>query len=115
VRPVGAQNRTVEGILGALAGRSHGVVTRAELMHAGVTKDEIEHRLAIGSLIRIHPGVFRVGHQAPSVLARYMAAVKACGDGSLLSGRAAAHLLGLLKRPLHCPKFSPALSVASEE
>jgi very-short-patch-repair endonuclease len=73
-------------------------------MHAGVTKDEIEHRLAMGSLIRIHPGVFRVGHQAPSVLARYMAAVKACGDGSLLSGRAAAHLLGLLKRPPSLPE-----------
>jgi very-short-patch-repair endonuclease len=73
-------------------------------MDAGVTKDEIEHRLAIGSLIRLHPGVFRVGHQAPSVLARYMAAVKACGEGSLLSGRAAAHLLGLLKRPPSLPE-----------
>jgi predicted transcriptional regulator of viral defense system len=106
---VTARDRTVEGILSALAGRSHGVVTRAELLHAGVTKNEIEHRLAIGSLIRMHPGVFRVGHQAPSVLARYMAAVKACADEALLACRAAAHLLGLLKDPpslpeVHCPK-----------
>jgi hypothetical protein len=31
------------------------------------------------------------------VEAHYLAAVKACGAGALLSGRAAAHLLGLLK------------------
>jgi very-short-patch-repair endonuclease len=33
-----------------------------------------------------------------------MAAVKACGDGSLLAGRAAAHLLGLLRRPPSLPE-----------
>ncbi len=104
MRPVAAEDRTVEGILSALAGRSHGVVTRAELLRAGVTKCEIEHRLAIGSLIRVYRAVFRVGHQAPSVLAGYMAAVKACGDGSLLSARAAAHLLGLMKRPPSLPE-----------
>jgi hypothetical protein len=29
----------------------------------------------------------RVGHRAPSLEARYMAVVRACGDGALLSGR----------------------------
>jgi len=43
------------------------------------------------------PVVYRVGHRAPSVEARYIAAVLACGEGALLSGRAAGHLLGLLK------------------
>jgi hypothetical protein len=33
-----------------------------------------------------------------------MAAVKACGDGSLLAGKAAAHLLRLLKRPPSLPE-----------
>jgi very-short-patch-repair endonuclease len=33
-----------------------------------------------------------------------MAAVKACGSGSLLASRAAAHLLGLLKRPPSLPE-----------
>ena len=33
-----------------------------------------------------------------------MAAVKACGEGSLLAGRAAAHLFGLLKRPPALPE-----------
>lgn len=50
-----------------------------------------------GALIREYRGVYRVGHRAPSVEATYLAAVKACGDGSLLCGLAAAHLHGLIK------------------
>jgi very-short-patch-repair endonuclease len=45
-----------------------------------------------------HPGVYRVGHRAASVGADYMAAVKACGEGALISGRAGAYLHGLLGR-----------------
>src|SRR5688500_10762535 len=86
-----------ERIIGRLASRSHGIVTRRELLDAGVTPAEIERRLGSGALLREHPGVYRVGHRAPSVEARYLAAVWACGKGALLSGRAAAHLLGLLK------------------
>jgi hypothetical protein len=94
---VATQSRTVERTLREIAGRSHGVVTRAELRAAGVTRHEIEHRLRRGALIRVHRGVFRVGHTAPSLEAHYLAAVKACGDGSLLAGRAAGHLYGLFK------------------
>jgi very-short-patch-repair endonuclease len=72
-------------------------VTRAELQRAGLTPTEIKSRTRSGGLIPIHRGVFRVGHRAPSLEAHYMAAVKACGAGSLLAGRAAAHLFGLLK------------------
>jgi hypothetical protein len=78
-----------------IAWRTHGVVTRVVLLAAGVTSRQIEVRLARGSLIRVHPGVYRVGHAAPSVEAKYMAAVLACGDGALLMGAAAAHLYGL--------------------
>ena len=82
-----------------LAARSHGVVTRAQLLAAGITRAEIKRRLRTGALLREHPGVYRVGHRAPSVEARYLAAVWACGDGAVLSGRAAAHLWGLIKGP----------------
>jgi hypothetical protein len=41
--------------------------------------------------------VYRVGHRAPSVEARYMAAVKACGKEAVLSGLAAAHLFGFVR------------------
>lgn len=73
------------------------MVTRAQLLGAGVTLKEIRHRLGRGALLSQHPGVYRVGHRAPSVEATYLAAVWACGEGALLSGRAAAFLLGLIK------------------
>jgi hypothetical protein len=95
--PVAPKVSTVEAVLAELARRSHGVVTRAQLLRAGITGDEITHRLSLGALLREHRGVYRVGHRAPSVEARYLAAVWACGDGAVLSGRAAAHLWGILK------------------
>ena len=79
-------------------------MTRGELLGAGVTEAEIKSRLRHGGLIPTHRGVFRVGHAAPSLEARYVAAVKACGDRSLLAGRAAAHLLGILKRSPSSPE-----------
>jgi hypothetical protein len=65
-------------------------------LDAGVTEAEIRTRMRQGTLIRVHRGVYRVGHRAPSVEARYLAAVWACGEGALLCGLAAAYLLGLL-------------------
>ena len=73
------------------------MVTRAELVHIGITSEEIKQRLRRGTLLRVHRGVYRVGHRAPSVEARYLAAVRACGDRAVLSGRAAGYLLGVLK------------------
>jgi hypothetical protein len=67
------------------------------LLAAGISDDEIRTRLARGSLIRVHRGVYRVGHAAPSVEATYIAAVFACGTGALLMDAAAAHLYGLTK------------------
>ena len=80
-----------------MAARTHGVVTRKELLHAGVTPGEIKQRLGTGALIREYRGVFRVGHRAPSLEAEYLAAVRACGEGALLCGRAAAFLYGILR------------------
>jgi hypothetical protein len=63
-----------------------------------LTSDEIQHRLEIGLLIPQYRGVYRVGHRAPSFESSYMAAVKACGEGALISGMAAAYLFALIKR-----------------
>jgi very-short-patch-repair endonuclease len=82
------------------------VVTREELLRAGISDDEIKQRLQSGLLLREHRGVYRVGHRAPSMEARYLAAVRACGDGALLSGRAAAHLLGVLKGAAPAPEVT---------
>lgn len=82
----------MDHVLAALAASQHGVVARAEMVAAGVTADEIKGRIAHGSLIRVHRSVYRVGHSAPSLQATLIAAVLACGEGSVLCGRAAAHL-----------------------
>jgi very-short-patch-repair endonuclease len=93
---MGGLGRTVDEELARIASTAHGVVTASQLLSAGVTRREIEVRLRKGVLIRVHRGVYRVGHLAPSE-ATYLAAVLAAGEGALLCGRAAAHLLGLVK------------------
>jgi hypothetical protein len=103
---MGGQDRTVEQRIARLAGRAHGTVARSELVGARVTERQIDGRLAKGSLIVEFPGVYRVGHGAPSAEARYMAAVKACGPGAVLSGLAAAHLLQLIKRAPSLPQVT---------
>jgi very-short-patch-repair endonuclease len=57
-----------------------------------------------GGLIRVHRGVYRVGHRAPSIEATYLAAVLAAGEGALLSNRATAHLFALTKGTAPTPE-----------
>lgn len=85
-----------------IAGRTFGVATRAELVEAGLTLDEIRHRLRTGALIRVHRGVYRVGHAAPDTNASYLAAVYACGAAAVLGGGAAGWRYGLLKGTAPC-------------
>lgn len=80
-----------------IATGAHGIVTRVEALDAGVTRSELRRRLQSGILLCEHPGVYRLGHRAPSVEARYLAAVKACGTEALLADLAAAFLFGLIK------------------
>jgi predicted transcriptional regulator of viral defense system len=87
----------VEQELARRATRAHGIVDWWELRDAGVTAGEIKWRVQKGALIREFPGVYRVGHRAPSVESHYLAAVRACGNGAVLCGLAAAYLWGLIK------------------
>jgi hypothetical protein len=75
----------------------HGVVTRTQLLAAGLTPMEIKLRVRKRALLRVHRGVYRVGHRARSTEATYLAAVFAAGEGAVLSGRAAAYLWGIFK------------------
>jgi very-short-patch-repair endonuclease len=94
MRPRG---RTIEAIAGRIAAAQHGVVTRAQLLAAGISEAAIQRAVRRGVLVPVYRGVYRVGHRAPSIEASYLAAVLACGEGALLSGRAAGYLLGLVK------------------
>lgn len=96
---MGDKSRTVEQHLAEAATRAKGLVTRRELLAAGLTRDEIHKRVAKGLLIREHRGVYRVGHKAPSIATTYLAAVRACGDEAWLYGRPAAHYYRLLRTP----------------
>src|SRR3954468_13148504 len=100
------QVRTVERELARIARAQHGVATRTELLRAGLSATEIDRRVSKGALIPQHRGVYRVGHCAPSLEARYLAAVLACGERALLSGRAAGHLYGLLRRAPQRPEVT---------
>src|SRR4051812_50138111 len=100
------KGRTVEERIAQKASSQHGVVTRTQLLAARITGKEIDRRLRNGSLISVHRGVFRVGHAAFSLEATYLAAVLACGDGALLSGRAAGHLWGILKGRTPIPEVT---------
>jgi hypothetical protein len=102
------QSRTVEEKLRPFADAQHGLVTRAQLLGAGVSSAAIERRLRNGTLLPEYPGIYRVGHRAPNMEASYLAAVLACGKGSLLSGRAAGHLLGLLEGAAPEPEVTMA-------
>lgn len=77
-----------------IASRQHGIVTRAQLMRAGVPAHAIEYRLEKGRLRAHHRGVYRTG---PVVAAfhREMAAVLACGSRAVLSHWSASALLEL--------------------
>jgi hypothetical protein len=90
---------TVEQVIARIAGRQQGIVTWAEMIAAGISRKEILHRIGNGLLVRVYKGVYSVGHRPLTWQARYMAAVKACGEGAVLCGRAAAYLLGILKSP----------------
>ena len=81
-------------------------MTHAQLLAAGFTRAQIKARVRSGALLPEYRGVYRVGHRAPSVEARYLAAVWACGRGAVLSGRAAGDLLGLLTTPPSMPEVT---------
>jgi hypothetical protein len=93
-------------VITEIASRQHSVVARAQLLGAGISAEQIRRRVRSGALLREHRGVYRVGHRAPSVEARHLAAVFACGEDALLSGRAAAHLFGLVTGPAPAPEVT---------
>jgi very-short-patch-repair endonuclease len=90
--------RSADDIITALAARQHGVVSRAQLLGAGVSVKVIDGRLAGGQLSALHRGVYQVG-PIVAAHAREMAAHLACGPGSVVSHKSAAVLWQLLPAP----------------
>jgi very-short-patch-repair endonuclease len=83
-------------VVARIAARQHGVVSAKQLAEAGISYRAASKRVRTGRLHRVHRGVYAVGHRASSWQSRWMAAVLACGEGSVLSHLSAAHLWQLL-------------------
>lgn len=82
--------------LADLAEEQHGVVTFRQLRGLGFSKGHISRAYEADRLRRIHRGVYAVGHARISSHGRCLAAVLACGAGTVLSHHSAAWLWGFL-------------------
>jgi hypothetical protein len=90
------EKRKLDLLLTRLATRQSGVVGYEQLAALGFSRNEIDYRSKIGRLIRIHRGVYAVGHEAVSDRGRVIAALLAAGPGAAASHRTAAALWRLL-------------------
>ncbi|HEX5194619.1 MAG TPA: type IV toxin-antitoxin system AbiEi family antitoxin domain-containing protein [Solirubrobacteraceae bacterium] len=81
------------------AGRQHGHITRAQLLAMGVSHARVQRWCRAGRLVRAHAGVYAVGYRRVEPVAVAMAAVLACGDGSVLSHDSGAALWGWRRWP----------------
>jgi len=91
--------RPKSGSVAQIAARQHGVITLPQLLAVGMSREAVKRWAKDGRLHRVHRGVYRVGHTAPSTEATYLAAVLACGEGAAASGMAAAWIYALVHRP----------------
>jgi len=90
IRAFSAPPPSIDAIIAALAARQHGLVTRVQLLAAGLSRHAIERRVKSGRLVRVSAGVYAVGHAALSREGHFMAAVLGAGEGAALSHLAAA-------------------------
>jgi hypothetical protein len=77
-------------LIGGLAARQHGYVTREQLLALGVGSGAIKYRVKIGRLIPVYAGVYAVGYVRRDPVSCAHAAVLACGDKGVLSHGSAA-------------------------
>lgn len=75
-----------------------GVVSRRQLLRAGVSRTTIDSRVRRGLWQQIHLGTYATSGEAATWEARLWAAVLYAGTGALLSHETAAEVLGLTRR-----------------
>ncbi|MCW3065137.1 MAG: hypothetical protein JWN32_2309 [Solirubrobacterales bacterium] len=82
-------------MIARIADRQHGVVSREQLLAAGISERAIIGALRAGRLRPLFRGVYAVGHVALSRQGWWTAALRACGQGSALAFGSAAAAWGL--------------------
>jgi hypothetical protein len=75
-----------------LAARQYGVVTLGQLLGLGLGEHGIYERVRTRRLLRLHRGIYAVGHEQLRGDGYRLAAVMACGPGAVLSHASAAAL-----------------------
>ena len=86
------QGEHADAVIAALAEAQHGVVSRTQLLGAGVTPRQIHWRLRRKRLHPVHRGVYALTAAPLERLGQWMAAVLAAGEESVLSFWSAATL-----------------------
>lgn len=83
----------------AVAAAQSGVVSRRQARACGLTRRQVDRRVASGRWARLHPGVFVVHTGPVPAAARVWAAVLYAGDGAVVGGRTALWLCGIVDEP----------------
>lgn len=81
----------------ALARTQHGVLSRDQLLAAGLSLRSIRRRVSADRLHMVHREVYAIGDGRLNRRGQWMAGVLACGEGAVLSHRSAAALWGLVR------------------
>jgi predicted transcriptional regulator of viral defense system len=81
--------------IASIAGQQHGLISLAQLRTLGLAESTVQKRVQVGSLHRVHQGVYALGLRPGTLESKFMAAVLAGGPGAVLSHRSAAVLWGL--------------------
>jgi very-short-patch-repair endonuclease len=88
----------VERAIGAIAARQDDVITREQLLDAGLGRGALEHRVRSGQIRRLFPGVYLFGYAPPSARQLILAAVLSRGNGAVASYSSAAYLWGMVRQ-----------------
>jgi hypothetical protein len=83
---------SVDHNLAAVADRQYGVLARDQLARGGLSAHGIHERVRTKRLLRVHRGVYALGHKRLHRNGYVLAAVLACGEGAVLSHATAAEL-----------------------
>jgi hypothetical protein len=89
---------TGDAELARVAAAQRGVLTRAQLVQAGVGRGAIDYWVERGRLHRCHRGVYRLARTVHEPLGPETAAVLYCGGHGVLGDGSAAHLWGWRER-----------------
>ena len=71
--------------MAAVAAQQYGVVTRSQVLAAGIGETGIKERVRSERLLQLHRGVYALGHRELKREGHWLAAVLACGPGAVLS------------------------------